>query len=78
MKRYALTLLAQRDLEEIHDFIAIHHPHTALQFIHTLREKCRSLAMSPEMGTLRDDLSPGLRSFPIQKYVIFSPFLFIL
>ena len=29
------------------------------------------LAQNPEMGRRQDDLAPGLRSFPVNSYVIF-------
>jgi toxin ParE1/3/4 len=34
-------------------------------------KKCRSHAQFPETGRLREDLGPGLRSFPSPPYVVF-------
>jgi toxin ParE1/3/4 len=34
-------------------------------------DKCRSHAQFPESGRLREEISPGLRSFPVRPYVVF-------
>ncbi|MBU0674251.1 MAG: type II toxin-antitoxin system RelE/ParE family toxin [Proteobacteria bacterium] len=34
-------------------------------------EQCRLFCSSPEIGRLRDELLPGIRSFPVKRYIIF-------
>ena len=51
-------------------FIARDKPRAAAEFVSRIEEKCRLLAQFPEMGSARDDLSPGLRDFSVAKYVI--------
>lgn len=40
-------------------------------FLDKLEQRCQSLAEQPQMGHLRDEFSPGLRSFPVGNYLIF-------
>ena len=63
--------LAEGDLVEIWLFIAKDSPDAADRFLDLLAQKCELLAGSPEMGRRRNDLGPGLRSFPVGRYVIF-------
>ena len=62
---------ALRDLDEIFDYIAADSEHRAVRFIRTLRERLSLLAENPLAGRARDELAPGLRSFPIGRYVVF-------
>ena len=62
---------ARSDLAEIWDYIADDSEARADAFIDTLDERFQTLAASPGMGRLRDDLAEGLRSFPVGRYVIF-------
>lgn len=71
MKRCVFTPIAQKDLEVIHDFIALHHPSTALHFIDFLEEKCLLLVETPTIGRLREELAVNLRYFPVKNYNIF-------
>jgi toxin ParE1/3/4 len=43
----------------------------AERFLSDLNAKCTKLAQFPGMGRRRDELSPGLRSFPIDRHLIF-------
>jgi toxin ParE1/3/4 len=43
----------------------------AYRFMETIDEKAALLATHPEMGRLRPDLAPHLRSFPVGPFVIF-------
>lgn len=61
---------ALADLVEIHDHIAADSPARARKFIALLRDRCGPLRQFPEMGRLRDDLRPGLRSLPVDRYVV--------
>src|SRR2546421_567160 len=64
---------AEADLDNIWYFIATEsgNPDVADRFIDTLIERFVVLADNPHIGRRRDDdLLPGLRSFPVGRYVI--------
>ncbi len=44
---------------------------TADRMTATILEKTMAHAQFPETGRLREELAPGLRSFPVAPYVIF-------
>jgi toxin ParE1/3/4 len=71
MSRCHFTTPARRDLEEIHDYIAADSAAAASRWIDRLERECQGLAEMPGMGRRRQDLAPGLRSFPVGTYVIF-------
>jgi toxin ParE1/3/4 len=62
---------AQRDLDEIWDYIAQESVAAANRLIDTIVATCHRLASQPEMGRLRPELAPNLRSFPVRNYVTF-------
>jgi toxin ParE1/3/4 len=62
---------ASADLSEIWEFIALDNMARADGFIDRIDEKFRLLAAQPLMGRERNELAPGLRSFPMAPYVIF-------
>jgi toxin ParE1/3/4 len=63
---------ASRDIERIMDSIADYGSFDAAEhFLSDLNAKCTKLAQFPGMGRRRDELSPGLRSFPIDRHLIF-------
>ena len=61
---------AEADLADIHDHIAADSPARARMFLALLRDRCGPLRQFPEMGRARDDLRPGLRSLPVDRYVV--------
>lgn len=63
--------LARLDLAEIWAFIADDSEATADRFLGVLEQKFRLLSSQPEMGRLRAELMPALRSFPVGRYVVF-------
>lgn len=71
MPRLKLQPRAERDLDEIKDYIARDNPRRALSFVRELRQVCERLAANPRMGRARPELRPGLRSFPHGDYLIF-------
>lgn len=71
MSRYRFTIPARADLKEITRFIARNNPHKARQFKDKIRQQCNLLAKFSNMGRRRDELSPSLRSFPVEDYLIF-------
>lgn len=62
---------ARDDLQQIFDYIRQRNPTAALTFLDRIEEKCQKLADSPDMGFPRDELSPGLRCWPVGNYVLF-------
>jgi toxin ParE1/3/4 len=71
MKQVRLSPQAELDLEEIEDYISRDNPAAARQLILTVLEKFELLSSQPGIGRNRADVSPDLRSFPINNYVIF-------
>ncbi len=62
---------ARRDLIDIWQYIALDAIAVADNFIDLIHEKCEGLCICPEMGRRRDELIPGLRSFPVKKYIVY-------
>ncbi|NHZ79634.1 type II toxin-antitoxin system RelE/ParE family toxin [Massilia sp. CCM 8695] len=62
---------ARIDLGAIWDFITQDSVIHADAFIDGLNKKFKLLAQRPELGRVRVDLMPDLRSFPYQHYAIF-------
>ena len=71
MARVTRDRAAQRDLDEMWDYVAQESVAAASRLIDTIVEACDRLASQPEMGRLRPELAPNLRSFPVGSYVIF-------
>lgn len=62
---------AERDLGEIWRFIAEDSVGAADAWIDQLFDSANRLAANPDMGRERDELLPGIRSFPVGRYVFF-------
>lgn len=71
MRTYQLSPAAERDLEEIEDFIAADDPAAAARVIDDIEAACELVATHPGVGRPRDEIAPGVLSFPVGKYVIF-------
>ncbi len=71
MARLTISAHARADLREIHSYIAKDNPEAARRLIVRLRTKTRTLLQMPGMGRSREDLRPGLFSFPVGRYVLF-------
>ena len=69
--RTVFSLGAERDLEEIGDYIAQDNPRRALSFISELRQRCARIASAPLAFPRRAELGPGLRASTHGRYVIF-------
>src|SRR5580698_5282948 len=55
-------------------YLAIHcvrHPGAADRLLLRIDSKLELYAANPGMGTKRDVLAPGLRSFPVGNYLVF-------
>ncbi|MFI5459737.1 MAG: type II toxin-antitoxin system RelE/ParE family toxin [Isosphaerales bacterium] len=76
MNEPKLTDQAKVDLREIWYSIASDRDQrTADRVVTQIFDKCHNHAQFPESGRLREELSRGLRSFPVRPYVVFySPF----
>lgn len=62
---------AQDDITEIWGYIADDSELQADAFVDRLDAKFQLLARQPRLGRAREELAPGLRSFPLGRYVIF-------
>jgi len=62
---------ARRDLIEIWNNIAADNERAADQLLDRIEEVLRMLGDNPKAGRIRPELSLGLRSFPVGKYVVF-------
>lgn len=70
-RRVLRTAEANQDLLEIWVYLAENSLETADRFLEELGEKSQALAEFPGMGRARPELAPGLRSFPVGRYVLF-------
>lgn len=71
MSEYFLSRQAMNDLTEINDYLFANSQAAADTFLDEISQKFERLAQFPKMGRRRDELSPSLRSFPFQVYLIF-------
>ena len=71
MPRVTRRPLAEADVLEIWDYIADDGIAAADRWVDRLDEQFQVLAMQPMMGRARDELAPGVRSFPFGRYVVF-------
>lgn len=71
MARATRRPLAEADIFEIWDYIADDSMEAADRWVDQLDEKFQLIATQPMMGRAREELLPGLRSFPSSRYVIF-------
>jgi|ERR1700674_1612878 toxin ParE1/3/4 len=69
--RLLFAPLAQSDLEEIGDYIALDNRPRARSFVRELRALCRKIVDNPLAFPAREDLGPGLRVVPYGQYLIF-------
>ena len=61
---------AERDLEEIGDYIAQDNPQRALSFIEELRARCQKLCGFARAFPVRLDLGKEIRVMPADNYII--------
>ena len=70
-KNYRFTRTAQKDLKAIKNYIAARNLPAACRLADAVFQKCQTLGEFPEMGFLWEDLVPPLRSFTVDRYLIF-------
>ena len=72
MKRYTLSKPAERDLDEIKDYIAEQgSPEAARKVLRNLKAAMHLLARNPGVGHLREDLTDHpVRFWPVYSYLI--------
>ena len=61
----------RRDVDEVWDYYALENPDYADRLIRQVAAKLLMFAEFPGMGRARDELLPGLRSFVLDRYVIY-------
>ena len=71
MKQIRVSPAAGAVLDQIWFYIAQDNVDAADKFIHAVVSRFPRLATMPELGRRREELSPGLRSFPVGHYIIF-------
>jgi toxin ParE1/3/4 len=68
---YRLSPLAEQDLEGIWSYVVEDaSPTTADRLIDAIVDRFDLLAGQPRMGRARPEFGPGVRSFPVESYVI--------
>ena len=72
MRRIRVSKDAERDLDQIWIHVATNaSEETANRFIDRLTSPLPLLARNPRLGRSRDEIQPGLRSLPVDDYVVF-------
>jgi toxin ParE1/3/4 len=65
------SALAEQDYRDIWRYIAADNLDAADRLLLRIDSKLELYAQNPRMGTARDGLAPGLRSFPVGNYLVF-------
>src|SRR5579864_1784418 len=63
--------LAEQDYREIWHYIACDSRDAPDRVLREIDSKLQLYAANPRMGTARDNLGRGLRSFPVGSYLVF-------
>jgi toxin ParE1/3/4 len=71
MARILTTHEADDDLVEAAEFIARDSLTAAERFVDQVAARYSRLAEAPGLGRPREDLGPGIRSYPFKTYLIF-------
>jgi toxin ParE1/3/4 len=71
MPQVIRTDQAEADLVDILAYVARRSQQAADQLAAAIEQQCQQLARFPGIGRDRGDLAPGLRSFVVQRYLIF-------
>lgn len=71
MSQLRISPRASSDLIEIWSYIADDSAANADAFIDKIYETIELLARQPGSGRRREELAPGIQSFPVGRYIIF-------
>ena len=71
MKAVRVSRDADRDLDDIWLYIARDNLDAATRLLGEIRACFSLLAKSPEIGRTRNEMRPGMRSYPVGNYVIY-------
>ncbi len=71
MNVVSLTPLADDDLLAAWLHIAIDNPIAADGYLDRIHRVCSLIADNPAMGTRRDEIREGVRSFPVENHIVF-------
>lgn len=71
MSDYSFSDAAIQDLNEICEYIAQNSSSAASRLFDAIRQKCKLVAGFPNMGRSYEQLSPALRGFIVEDYIIF-------
>ena len=71
MPRLVIAPEARQDLRAIRDYIAEDDPKAARRFVIRLRDMARMLAGASAIGRARPEIGAGIRSFVVNRYVLF-------
>jgi len=70
MNLYIIAPSASKDLNEIIDYFASFNIARGETFVAAFQKKCQNLINFPMMGRSYEDIRPGLRGVPLDKYII--------
>ena len=71
MSSYSFSDEAVQDLDVICTYIAQSNPSAARKLFDVIRQKCKLVAGFPNMGKSYEKLSPNLRGFAVDDYLVF-------
>jgi toxin ParE1/3/4 len=71
MPRLLIRPLAEQDLDDIWDYIAISNSDQAEKVLRHLYAKMGILSHNPHLGKERKEIEVGLRSFAVRSHIIF-------
>jgi toxin ParE1/3/4 len=69
--RVRLLPQAEDDLDDIWYHIALDNPEAATRTVDRILARLKVLQSFPGAGRERDELAPGLRSWPIDRYMVY-------
>ena len=69
-KRCIVSNRARRDLNGILNCIGKDDPESAVAFVDRLESTFKRLIRFPHLGRVREELGPGIRGYPIERYVV--------
>jgi toxin ParE1/3/4 len=71
MSRYAINVLASRDLSEVADYFAETNVEVGERFFREFNSKCQQLVSFPRSGKSYGVIRPELRGLSLEGYIIF-------